>query len=203
MKKIYILTCSALLLMGCQTTSSMKNSITFVVGPSQHGLSFVFKNNWPKCGNFKSSDVRMGSGKYITFTSTCKIEPEGYIPEQIVIEYAPWLTMEQIEKEIGEYPQKALSDITLGFATESQKNDFKIWNSKEQQLINKIPASAWKKVVLYPPQDVAKYKNQLLEGKGNKSRGKEIHYIISLNPDGTYAITTKLYWKVPYQTNWN
>lgn len=203
MKKIYILTCSALLLMGCQTTSSMKNSITFVVGPSQHGLSFVFKNNWPKCGNFKSSDVRMGSGKYITFTSTCKIEPEGYISEQIVIEYAPWLTMEQIEKEIGEYPQKALSDITLGFATESQKNDFKIWNSKEQQLINKIPVSAWKKVVLYPPQEVAKYKNQLPEGKGDPKRGKEIHYTISLNPDGTYIITTKLYWKVPYQKYWN
>lgn len=29
--------------MGCQTTSSMKNSITFVVGPSQHGLSFFLK----------------------------------------------------------------------------------------------------------------------------------------------------------------
>ncbi|MDC4428985.1 hypothetical protein NQ647_08410 [Acinetobacter baumannii] len=145
----------------------------------------------------------MEGGKYITFMSTCKIEPEGYIPEKIIIEYTPWLTMDQVEKKIGEYPQKALSDITLGFATESQENNFKIWNVKQQQLIDKIPTSSWKQIVLYPPQEVAKYKNQLPEGKDNKSRGKEIHYIISLNPNSSYTITTKLYWTEPYQKNWN
>ncbi|WP_228148944.1 hypothetical protein [Acinetobacter pittii] len=50
---------------------------------------------------------------------------------------------------------------------------------------------------------MAKYKNQLPEGKGDPKRGKKIHYTISLNPDGTYIITTKLYWKVPYQKYWN
>lgn len=106
-------------------------------------------------------------------------------------------------KKIGEYPQKALSDITLCFAKEKQKNEFKTWNIKQQQLIDRIPTSSWKQIVLYPPQEVAKYKDQLPEGKGNPKRGKEIHYTISLNPDGTYTITTKLYWKVPYQKYWN
>ncbi|UGQ25301.1 hypothetical protein [Acinetobacter calcoaceticus] len=98
MKNIYILTCSALLLIGCQTTSSMKNSITFVVGPSQHGLSFVFKNNWPLCGNFYDHNGNMPvkrQAKYLTHDNTCKIEPEGYVPEKIIIEYTPWLTYEE------------------------------------------------------------------------------------------------------------
>lgn len=40
--------------------------------------------------------------KYLTTDNTCKVSPEGYVPEQIIIEYAPWLTYEeQIKKGYG------------------------------------------------------------------------------------------------------
>lgn len=218
MKNIYILTCSALLLMGCQTTSSMKNSITFVVGPSQHGLSFVFKNNWPLCGNFYDHNGNMPvkrQAKYLTHDNTCKIEPEAYVPEKIIIEYAPWLTYEEQQK-IPSLKAKSVyvirdeiqngqlvKDVVRGTDKEAIKYNTTTLAKNIELAIDKIPNSAWKQIVLYPPQEVAKYKNQLSEGKGDSKRGKEIHYTISLNPDGTYTITTKLYWKVPYQKNWN
>ena len=56
---------------------------------------------------------------------------------------------------------------------------------------------------LSPLKDVEKYKYQVPEGKGNRSRGKNIHYIISLHPDGSYDIETKLYWVQKYQLKWN
>ncbi len=34
--------------------------------------------------------------------SSCKVSPEGYVPQQIIIEYVPWLTYEeQIKKGYG------------------------------------------------------------------------------------------------------
>lgn len=73
----------------------------------------------------------------------------------------------------------------------------------QQNGIAKLPSSVWKRIVLTPPQEVEKYKGQVPEDKGNRSRGKNIHYIISLQPDGSYSIETKLYWTEPYQKNWN
>ena len=73
---------------------------------------------------------------------------------------------------------------------------------KARGTYRKIPTNAWKRIVL-SPKEVEKYKYQVPEGKGNRSRGKEIHYIISLNPDGSYNIETKLYWVEKYQEKWN
>ena len=180
---------------GC--SSMMQNSISFAI--KGQNKSYIYKNTWPECANFKINS----SLKYNDLSDSCKVSPEGYVPPQIIIEYAPWLTMEQVEKILGDYPQKALSDIVLGFATEKEKNEFKIWNIKQQELIEKIPATAWKRIVLTPPKDVEKYKYQVPEGKGNRSRGKNIHYIIYVNPDGSYDIEPKLYWVSKYQEKWN
>lgn len=73
----------------------------------------------------------------------------------------------------------------------------------QQEGVAKIPATAWNHIVLTPPQEVEKYKYQVSEGKGNRSQSKEIHYLISLNPDGSYDIKTKLYWVSKYQEFWN
>ena len=186
---------TSLVLSGC--SSMMKNSISFAI--KGQNKSYIYKNTWPECANFKINS----SLKYNDLSDSCKVSPEGYVPPQIIIEYAPWLTMEQVQTILGEYPQKALSDIVLGFATEKEKNEFKIWNIKQQELIEKIPATAWKRIVLTPLKDVEKYKYQVPEGKGNRSRGKNIHYIISLHPDGSYDIETKLYWVQKYQLKWN
>lgn len=212
MKIISVITIGTLFLTGCQATAPiMKNSVSFVVlYPSG---SYVYKNNWPLCGNFSvgtpqgiESGVRL-EGKYITNYQDCKVDPEGYIPKQIVIEYAPWLTYEQQVKagmgnsrtvfKLDDIPldkQPSLKTL-IAYDTANEK--------KIEAAIDKLPASAWKKIALHPPKDVEKYKYQLPEGDGNPRRGKEIHYTISLKPDGTYSIKTELYWKSPYQKYWN
>lgn len=193
---------TSLALSGC-SAMPMKNSISFQINDHLKGQDVVYRNNWPECSNLSGTPDTLKRQKYITTYSRCKVSPEGYVPQQIIIEYAPWLTMEQVEKILGDYPQKALSDIVLGFANEQQKMELKIWNLKQEELIAKIPATAWKRIILTPPKEVEKYKNQVPEGKGNRSRGKEIHYLISLNPDGSYSIETKLYWVEKYQEKWN
>ena len=204
MKKLILLVnlVITIVLSGCSVIP-MKNSISFQINDHLKGQDVVYKNNWPECGNLSGTPDAIKKQKYITTYSRCKVSPEGYVPEQIIIEYAPWLTMEQVQKTLGEYPQKALSDIVLGFATEKEKNELEMWNRKQQELIEKIPATAWKRIILTPLQEVEKYKYQVPEGKGNRSRGKEIHYLISLNPDGSYDIETKLYWVQKYQLKWN
>ncbi|WP_407306063.1 hypothetical protein [Acinetobacter sp.] len=205
MKIKLIIMSSLFILNGCQVTAPiMKNRINFEMDNKYWPVySIVYKNNWPECGNLSGTPDVIKKQRYITTYSSCKVSPEGYVPEQIIIEYAPWLTMEQVQTILGEYPQKALSDIVLGFATEKEKNEFNMWNIKQQDFIEKIPVTAWKRIVLTPLKDIEKYKYQVPEGKGNRSRGKNIHYIISLSPDGSYSIETKLYWVQKYQLNWN
>lgn len=211
MKVKYLAICSICLLTGCQAkTPLMKNSITFVAGPSDFEHNFVFKNNWPLCGNFYDSDGNMPvkrKTKYLTTDNTCKVEPEGYVPQQIIIEYAPWLTyQEQVKAGLGnvrsffnldELPRDKWpsEEILHAYADNIER--------KKMAAIDKLPSTAWKRIVLTPPKEVEKYKYQVPEGKGNRSRGKEIHYLISLNPDGSYSIETKLYWVEKYQENWN
>ena len=198
MKLPYIITCSIFLLTGCQTTSSMKNSISFVVGPSQHGLAFVFKNNWPECGNLTMTPDAIKKQKYITSYSSCKVEPEGYVPQQIIIEYAPWLTYEeQIKKGYG-VPEELR--YASGENAEQKRQAIMV---AQQNGIAKLPPSAWKRIVLTPPKEVEKYKNQVPEGKGDRRRGKRIHYTISLQPDGSYSIKTELNWVDKHLKYWN
>lgn len=202
MKIKYLVICVICLLTGCQATAPlMKNSITFVVGPSDFEHNFVFKNNWPLCRNFYDSDGNMPvkrKTKYLTTDNTCKVSPEGYVPEQIIIEYAPWLTYEeQIKKDMV-----FLKNYVMLKEKRQQKKRLAIM-AAQQEGVAKIPATAWNRIVLTPPQEVEKYKYQVSEGKGNRSQGKEIHYLISLNPDGSYDIKTKLYWVSKYQEFWN
>ena len=177
----------------------MKNSISYSIHYDSE--KFVYKNNWPLCGNFYDSDGNMPvkrKTKYLTTDSSCKVEPEGYVPEQIIIEYAPWLTYEeQIKKGYG-VPE----ELRYGGGEEAAKKRLAIM-AAQQEGVAKIPTAAWKRIVLTPLKDIEKYKYQVPEGKGNRSRGKNIHYIISLHPDGSYDIETKLYWVQKYQLNWN
>ena len=210
---------SLFILNGCQVTAPlMKNNITFVVGPSDFEHSFVFKNNWPLCGNFYDSDGNMPvkrKTKYLTTDNTCKVEPEGYVPEQIIIEYAPWLTYEEQQK-IPELKGKKViitgdrvtpygitKDAFIGKDENALKYNTTILKKNIESAIDKLPPTAWKQIVLTPLKDIEKYKYQVPEGKGNARRGKEIHYTISLKPDGSYSIETKLYWVQKYTENWN
>ena len=73
----------------------------------------------------------------------------------------------------------------------------------QQNGIAKLPSSVWKRIVLTPTQEVEKYKGQVPEGKGDRRRGKRIHYTISLQPDGSYSIKTELNWVDKYLRYWN
>lgn len=179
---------------GC--SSMMKNSISYAI--HYETGKFIYKNNWPECRNLTMTPDLIKNQKYITTYSSCKVSPEGYVPQQIIIEYVPWLTYEeQIKKGYG-VPE----ELRYAQGEAAAKKRLAIMNA-EQEGIDKIPATAWKRIILNPPKEVEKYKNQVPEGKGNRSRGKEIHYLISLNPDGSYSIETKLYWVEKYQEKWN
>ena len=187
----------SLILSGCSAIP-MKNSISFQINDHLKGQDVVYRNNWPECGNLSGTSDAIKKQKYITTYSRCKVSPEGYVPEQIIIEYAPWLTYEeQIKKGYG-VPE----ELRYANGEEAAKKRLAIMNA-EQEGIEKIPATAWKRIILTPPQQVEKYKYQVPKGRGNRSRGKEIHYLISLNPDGSYDIKTKLYWVSKYQEFWN
>ena len=193
---------SLFILSGCQTIApTMKNSISFAI--KGQNKSYIYKNTWPECANFKIKS----SLKYNDLSDSCKVSPEGYVPEQIIIEYAPWLTYQE-QVKVG------LANTRTFFHLDELSRDK--WPSnevlntyannierKKMATIDKLPPSAWKQIVLTPPKEVEKYKYQVPEGKGNRSRGKEIHYLISLNPDGSYDIKTKLYWVSKYQEFWN
>jgi len=199
MKKLMLLMSSttSLVLSGC-SAMPMKNSISFQINDHLKGQDVVYKNNWPECRNLTMTPDVIKEQKYITSYSRCKVSPEGYVPQQIIIEYAPWFTYAELIKKGYGIPEE------LRYANEEDaaKKRLAIMNA-EQEGIDKIPATAWKRIILNPPKEVEKYKNQVPEGKGNRSRGKEIHYLISLNPDGSYSIETKLYWVEKYQEKWN
>jgi hypothetical protein len=179
----------------------MKNSISFAI--KGQNKSYIYKNTWPECANFKINS----SLKYNDLSDNCKVSPEGYVPQQIIIEYAPWLTYkEQVKAGLGNvrsfFHLDELSrdkwpsdEILHAYADNIER--------KKMAAIDKLPPTAWKRIVLTPLKDVEKYKYQVPEGKGNRSRGKNIHYIISLHPDGSYDIETKLYWVQKYQLKWN
>ncbi|WP_313033044.1 hypothetical protein [Acinetobacter sp.] len=205
-----ILTMSSLfILSGCQTIApTMKNSISFEMD-NQYWPNYIiiYKNNWPECRNLSRTPDSIIKQKYITAYSSCKVSPDGYVPEQIIIEYAPWLTYQE-QVKVG------LANSRTFFHLDELSRDK--WPSnevlntyannierKKMATIDNLPSTAWKRIVLTPPKEVKKYKYQVPEGKGNRSRGKEIHYLISLNPDGSYSIETKLYWVSKYQEFWN
>ena len=199
MKKLILLVnlVITIVLSGCSVIP-LKNSISFQINDHLKGQDVVYKNNWPECSNLTMTPDWIIKQKYITSYSRCKVSPEGYVPEQIIIEYAPWLTYEeQIKKGYG-VPE----ELRYAGGEEAEEKRLAIM-AVQQEGIEKIPATVWKQIVLTPPQEVKKYKYQVPEGKGNRSRGKEIHYLISLNPNGSYDIKTKLYWVSKYQKFWN
>ncbi|ENV36798.1 hypothetical protein HWI77_10175 [Acinetobacter venetianus] len=200
MKIIVLMAIGLLTLTGCQTNGgNMKNSISFEMDNQywpNHGI--VYKNNWPECGNLTLTPDAIKKQKYITSYSSCKVEPEGYVPQQIIIEYAPWLTYEeQIKKGYG-VPEELR--YASGENAEQKRQAIMV---AQQNGIAKLPSSVWKRIVLTPTQEVEKYKGQVPEGKGDRRRGKRIHYTISLQPDGSYSIKTELNWVDKYLRYWN
>ena len=94
---------SLFILNGCQVTAPiMKNSISFEMDNKYWPVySIVYKNNWPECRNLAGTPDTIKKQRYITTYSSCKVSPEGRVPPQIIIEYAPWLTYEEQIKKGG------------------------------------------------------------------------------------------------------
>ncbi|WP_407306079.1 hypothetical protein [Acinetobacter sp.] len=90
MKKLMLLISStiSLILSGC-SAMPMKNSISFQINDHLKGQDVVYRNNWPECSNLSGTPDTLKRQKYITTYSGCKVSPEGYVPEQIIIEYTP------------------------------------------------------------------------------------------------------------------
>ena len=184
-------------LIGCSLLP-MKNTISFEVAYDD-AQSIVFKNTWPKC----SYPTISPQEKYITIFRYCNyVQPSGYIPDEIVIEYAPWLTMEQEESKIGLFPEKAFSDRTLGNSSKAQLQEVEGWYQRQSQLVDKLPPSAWRKIVLHPKELVKKYKGIDPEGEGLRSSGKVLSYNITLHKNGTNEITDYQNWMFKASNSW-
>lgn len=80
---------------GCSAT--MKNSISYAI--HYETGKFIYKNNWLECRNLTMTPDLIKKQKYITSYSRCKVAPEGYVPQQIIIEYAPWFTYKELIKK--------------------------------------------------------------------------------------------------------
>src|SRR5690606_31326498 len=193
MKIKLIIMSSLFILNGCQITAPiMKNSISFEMDNKYWPAhSIVYKNNWPECRNLAGTPDTIKKQRYITTYSSCKVSPEGYVPPQIIIEYAPWLTYEEQQK-IPELkgkkviitgdrvtPYGSTNDAYIGKDANALKDNTTILKKNIESAIDKRPPTAWKRIVRTPLKDVEKYKYQVPEGKGNARRGKEIHYTIS------------------------
>lgn len=77
----------------------IKNSISFQINDHLKGQDVVYKNNWPERRNLTMTPDVIKEQKYITSYSRCKVSPEGYVPQQIIIEYAPWFTYAELIKK--------------------------------------------------------------------------------------------------------
>lgn len=75
----------------------MKNSISYAI--YYETGKFIYKNNWPECRNLTMTPDLIKNQKYITTYSSCKVSPEGYVPQQIIIEYVPWFTYAELIKK--------------------------------------------------------------------------------------------------------
>ncbi len=84
----------AMSLQGCMPAFLMKNSVEFNLYDNMHAAQAIYKNNWPSCAGYPAPKP---GDKYITAIDDCKVKPDGYVPKEIVIEYAPWLTYPQLE----------------------------------------------------------------------------------------------------------
>ncbi len=207
--KVVLLLLLVVGLVGCAPIPSfmMKNSVTFVFHDNFGKQQVVFKNTWPKCANFNIAKTT----KYNLISDDCKVTPEGHVPSEIVIEYAPWLTLAQ-QNEIPDLAAKEtflykkviapdtgnLVDEVIGRDEAALEYNGTVRMRNVQSAIDKLPASSWKRIVLHPTDLVSKYRFNKPSGRGNRLRGKELHYIITLNPDGSYKVEDKLYWVSPY-----
>ena len=154
--KIKFLTLSSLFFLnGCQATApTMKNRISFEMDNKYWpAYSIVYKNNWPECGNLSGTPDAIKKQRYITTYSSCKVSPEGYVPEQIIIEYAPWLTYEDRVKaglgnvrsffHLDELPRdKWPSDEVLHAHADNIER-------KIMTTIDNLPPTTWKRIEPY------------------------------------------------------
>jgi len=142
-----------IVLSGC-SVMPMKNSISFQINDHLKGQDVIYKNNWPECGNLSGTPDAIKKQKYITTYSSCKVSPEGYIPQQIIIEYAPWLTYEEQQK-IPELKGKKViitgdrvtpygitKDAFLGKDENALKYNTTILKKNIESAIDKLPSTA-------------------------------------------------------------
>ncbi|WP_252152144.1 hypothetical protein [Acinetobacter venetianus] len=175
-------------LTGCQMNGgNMKNRINFEMDNQywpKH--SIVYKNNWPECGNLTMTPDVIRKQKYITTYSSCTISPAGYVPQQIIIEYAPWLTYEEQQKipelrakETFLYKKKIspdtgnLVDEMIGRDEDAIEYNSTVLIKNVQAAIDKLPPTTWKKIVIYPPQAVKNWEKQPRWKDGKMERWKD------------------------------
>jgi hypothetical protein len=143
--------------------------------------------------------------KYVDFGGRCIMEPGDYVPDEIVIEYAPWLTAQQITAKGLDYNDAQMYAEHRVFPNADDDRYTDNINRLKDLDIAKIPASQWHRIVLHPKQDYAtkyNYAPKLDKGWSKYSNNKILQYNIVVNRDGSNNLIPVYGWRDQGDGHW-
>jgi hypothetical protein len=137
MKKLAAIA-SLLMLSSCTSTAPVIGSkIYFVLQIRQPDVPNI---RWIVAKNIRQADRSCnGEYKYFEIGKHCYMNPEGLIPQEIKIEYTPWLTSNEEKLKGLSYPSGNVS-LAIENAT----------HARRAAAIDQLPPSAWRKITIKP-----------------------------------------------------
>ncbi|MBF7683661.1 hypothetical protein I2F27_10050 [Acinetobacter sp. B5B] len=171
------------------TSSSMEIGIDNNLYPNLAAIRAI-PNSRPNCSPIYSWEKNYYQPhNFPLYTRFCF--DRNYFPDTMVLEYAKWKTDEEYKKELNiVYPPQVadLEDPTYN-------NAMAIIDKKIDDDIDKLPASAWHKVVIHPKEMLKEAKKQQrLKGKGYLPSGTELLISIQIQKDGSAIVKTNYHW---------
>ncbi|SDC29259.1 hypothetical protein [Acinetobacter boissieri] len=181
------------------TSSNMEIGIDNNLYPNLAAIRAI-SNSHPDCMRLNKEEKQYYQPHNFPLTSRFCFD-ENYFPETMVLEYAKWKTDEQYEKELNIVYPARLPDYDV---TE-YRNQMATINKKIDDDIDKLPASAWHKVIIHPKEMLQEAKKQQrLKGKGYLPSGTELLITIEIQKDGSAIVKTNYHWfsAVGSMTDW-
>ncbi|MCF9047116.1 hypothetical protein [Acinetobacter nectaris] len=181
------------------TSSNMEIGIDNNLYPNLSAIRAI-PNSRPNCESLTKEEKKYYQPRNFSLYSRFCFD-ENYFPDTMVIEYAKWKTSEEYEKELNiVYPPQVVD-----LRDPDYNNTMGIIYKKIDDDIDKLPASAWHKVVIHPKEMLKEAKqHQRLKGKGYLPSGTELLITIEIQKDGSAKVKTDYHWfsAIGSMTDW-